>query len=155
MTDKDNKLYLEDFKEGEEMISMGRTITESDVVMFAGITGDWNPLHTDEEFARTTVFGKRIAHGALGFIVHSGLFTRIDRIQRSATVAVLGFNEWRYTRPIFIGDTLRLKLKVISIRESATKKDRGVLTLKRELINQKDEVVQEGTSDTLVLRRLS
>lgn len=151
--DKNNTLYLEDFKEGEEMVSMGRTITETDVVMFAGLTGDWNPLHTDKEFAGATPFGERIAHGALGFTVHSGLFTRMDRIQRSATIVVMGFREWKYTRPIFIGDTVRLRLKVISIRESAKKKDRGVLTLKRELINQKDEIVQEGISDTLVLRR--
>jgi len=153
MMKKDSKLYFEDFVEGEEMVSMGRTVTEADVVMFAGMSGDWNPLHTDEEFARTTPFGKRIAHGALGFVIQSGLFSRIDKIRQAAIVVIMGFKDWRYTKPVFIGDTLRVRLTVTSVKDSTSKKDRGVLTLKREVINQKDEVVQEGITDNLILKR--
>ena len=152
MSDKDDRIYLEDLKVGDEMISPGRTVTEADVVMFAGMTGDWNPLHTDEVFAATTQFGKRIAHGALGFIIHSGLLSRIDEFRKIAGIAVLGFREWRYTAPIFIGDSVRLKITVTNLRETS-KKGRGILTLKRELLNQDDKVVQEGISDTMVLTR--
>ena len=150
--DAEGKIYLDDLKVGDEMMSPGRTITESDIVLFAGLTGDWNPLHTDKEFAATTQFGKRIAHGALGFSIHSGLLTRITDFRRIVAIAVMGFKEWQYRAPLFIHDTVRLRIRVEGIRESR-KKDRGVLTLKRELINQKDEIVQEGMSDMLIMRR--
>jgi acyl dehydratase len=148
-----DKLYLEDTKTGDEFISYGRTITEADVVLFAALAGDWTPLHTDEEFAKRGPFGKRIAQGALGFMIQSGLLSRMYELQKLAVIAVLGFKEWEYTKPIYIGDTIRLKLKLVNVRESSKKKDRGVITFKREVINQNDEVVQQGISDFLVLKK--
>jgi acyl dehydratase len=146
----DARQYFEDIQIGDEYISPGRTVTEADIVAFAGLSGDYNVLHTDAEYMRTSIFGERIAHGLLGLAIQSGLGTRA--LPRPfATLALLGLR-WRFKAPIKIGDTIKVRIKVTDKRE-ASKPDRGIVVLQRSVLNQRGEVVQEGDTDILVERR--
>ena len=107
-------LYYEDMNIGDEWISSSRTVTEADIVNFAGLSGDFNQLHMDEEFAKKTTFGKRIAHGLLGLCIASGFSTRHPP---TAIIAFLGIKEWNFKAPIFIGDTITLRNKIIEKAE--------------------------------------
>jgi len=139
-------LYYEDIEVGDEWTSQGRTITEADIVNFAGISGDFNQIHVDEEYAKKMFFGRRIAHGMLGFAIASGLSTRTPPVH---VVAFLGIKEWNFRAPIFIGDTIVLKNKVIEKRLTS-KGDRGIVTFEKKVINQKNEVVQEGKTVIMI-----
>lgn len=118
-----------------------RTITEADVVMFAALTGDHNPIHTDEEFAKGTVFGGRILHGPAGFAIATGLESRLG-IKEGTAIAFLGMT-WDLRGPIKIGDTIHVREKVLSKRETK-KPTTGIVNFYVALVNQRDEVVQEG-----------
>ena len=141
--------WFEEIEVGEEYESPGRTVTESDIVLFAGLSGDYNVLHTDAEFMKSSIFGERIAHGLLGLAIQAGLFTRAT--QAYATIAFAGLR-WKFKGPIKIGDTIRVRAKVTAKKETS-KADRGVVTVEREVLNQRDEVVQEGETDLMVERR--
>ena len=143
--------YFDEIQIGEEYESPGRTVTEADIVLFAGLSGDYNIVHTDAEFMKTTVFGERIAYGLLGLSIQAGLLTRA--MQPFATMAFTGLR-WKFKGPIKIGDTIRVRGKVIAKEESG-KPDRGLITLERTVVNQRDEVVQEGETDLMVERRPS
>jgi acyl dehydratase len=140
---------FEDIEVGEEYESPGRTITETDIVIFAGLSGDYNVLHTDAEFMKQSIFGERIAHGLLGLAIQAGLFTRATQPYASAAPSGL---RWKFKGPIKIGDTIRVRARVMAKRETG-KPDRGLVTLERRVLNQRDEVVQEGETDLLVERR--
>jgi acyl dehydratase len=142
--------YFEDIAVGEEYESPGRTVTEADIVLFAGLSGDYNILHTDAEYMKQSIFGERIAHGLLGLAIQAGLFTRATT-QPYATLAFAGLR-WRFKNPIKIGDTIRVTAKVLAKKETA-KPDRGLVTLERKVLNQRGEVVQEGETDHMVERR--
>jgi acyl dehydratase len=144
--------YFEDIAVGEEYESPGRTITEADIVLFAGLSGDYNILHTDAEYMKQSIFGERIAHGLLGLAIQAGLFTRATT-QPYATLAFAGLR-WRFKNPIKIGDTIRVTARVLAKKETA-KPDRGLVTLERKVLNQRGEVVQEGETDHMVERRPS
>ncbi len=141
--------YFDEIAVGEEYESPGRTITETDIVIFAGLSGDYNILHTDAEFMKQSQFGERIAHGLLGLAIQAGLFTRATAAY--ATIAFLGLR-WKFKGPIRIGDTIRMRAKVIEKKET-DKPDRGIVTLQRTVLNQRGEVVQEGETDLMVERR--
>lgn len=141
--------YFEDIEVGEEYESPGRTVTESDIVLFAGLSGDYNILHTDAEFMKRSIFGERIAHGLLGLTIQAGLFTRATRPY--ATIAFSSLR-WKFRNPIKIGDTIHLRARVASKRET-DKPDRGVIVVARTVINQRGEVVQEGETELVVERR--
>ncbi len=127
-------MYLEDFELGKLYTSQGRTITETDVVNFAGLTGDFNPLHMDEQFATTkSVFKKRIAHGALGFVIMTGL-SNLTGMYMGTTIAFLDA-KISYPCPLCIGDTVHLEMTPIEIRHSS-KPGKGILKLKAQLVNQ-------------------
>jgi acyl dehydratase len=143
-------LHFEDLEVGTETETDSRTVTEADVVAFAGLSGDYNPLHVDAEFARTTPFGERIAHGLLGLAIASGLVSRTGAIE-GTTLAFLA-TEWRFTAPIKLGDTITVRSRVADKRESS-KPDRGVVTFAVQVVNQRSEVVQEGTQTLLMKRR--
>jgi acyl dehydratase len=147
--DWDSRRYFEEIEVGEEYVSPGRTVTEADIVIFAGLSGDYNVLHTDAEFMKSSIFGERIAHGLLGLAIQSGLLTR--GMRPYATIAFLGLR-WKFKAPIKIGDTITVRASVISKKETA-KPDRGVVILQRRVINQRGEVVQEGETDIMVARR--
>src|SRR5881396_4171964 len=106
--------YFEEIEVGEEFESPGRTVTETDIVLFAGLSGDYNVLHTDAELMKTSIFGERIAHGLLGLAIQSGLFSRSTRAY--ATVAFVGLR-WKFKAPVKIGDTIRLRAKVIARKD--------------------------------------
>jgi len=145
----DERRYFDDVEVGEEYESPGRTVTESDIVLFAGLSGDYNVLHTDAELMKQSIFGERIAHGLLGLAIQAGLFTRAT--QAYATLAFVGLR-WKFKGPIKIGDTIRVKARVSDKRETS-KKDRGIITLERQVLNQRGEVVQDGETDVMVERR--
>jgi acyl dehydratase len=141
--------YFEEIAVGDEYESPGRTITEADIVLFAGLSGDYNILHTDAEFMKRSIFGERIAHGLLGLAIQSGLLTRA--MPSYATVASASLR-WKFKGPIKIGDTIRVRARVSATMES-DKPDHGVVTLERQVLNQRDEIVQEGQTDLVVERR--
>lgn len=140
--------YWEEIAVGEEYESPGRTVTETDIVLFAGVSGDYNVLHTDAEFMKASSFGERIAHGLLGLSIQAGLLTRA--MQPYATIA-FGALRWKFKAPIKIGDTIRVRARVTAKKE--TRPDRGLVVLHRTVLNQRDEVVQEGETDLIVERR--
>lgn len=142
--------YYEDFVIGEEVLSAGRTITETDIVMFAGLTGDYNSLHTDAEFAKETPFKERIAHGLLGLAITSGLMTRTGLFD-GTVIAFLGV-DWAFKGPIFIGDTIHFSMTIKDKRETS-KPDRGIIMRDVALLNQRNEVVQQGTMTLMMKRR--
>jgi acyl dehydratase len=145
----DPRRYYDEIEVGEEYESPGRTITETDIVLFAGLSGDYNVLHTDAEFMKTSIFGERIAHGLLGLAIQSGLFSRSTGAY--ATLAFVGLR-WKFKAPIKIGDTIRLRARVRTKRDIG-KPDRGLVTVERTVVNQRGEVVQEGETDLLVEKR--
>ncbi len=142
--------YFEDFYVGQEFVTKARTVTEADVVNFAALSWDTNQLHTDKEFAKKTIFGERIAHGMLGIVIHSGLSQMLG-IMEGTILAFLGMT-WKFHLPIRIGDTVHVVQRVKEMRESS-KKDRGVLTFDKEIINQRGEIVQTGTTTVLLAKR--
>jgi acyl dehydratase len=145
----EQRRYFDEIALGEEYESPGRTVTEADIVMFAGLSGDYNVLHTDAEFMKQSMFGERIAHGLLCLAIQSGLFNRA-----TAPYATLGFAglRWKFKVPVKIGDTIRLRAKVTGKKDLA-EADRGLVTLQRTVLNQRDEVVQQGETDLLVEKR--
>ena len=145
--------YFEDLQVGEEIISPARTVTESDIMTFAGLSGDYNALHTDEEFAEGTIYKGRVVHGLLGLAIASGLFTRTEFMHRihNAVIAFLGLT-WKFTGPIKIGDTIRVKVKLTDKKETR-RPERGIIVLERTLINQRDEVVQQGETTLMIACR--
>ncbi len=153
MVNESSVMYWEDLEVGREYTSPSRTVTEADIVNFAGLSGDYNELHTSAEFCKDTMFGTRIAHGLLGLAIASGLFTRTElcvQTQRNL-IAFLGL-EWKFKGPIMIGDTVTVKVKIIEKKETKNP-ERGIFILKRELINQKGEVVQEGETPLMIKRK--
>jgi len=141
-------LYFDDFHLGQQFVSKSRTITETDIINFAGVSWDHNQLHTDIEYAAGTTYGKRIAHGLLGVVAHAGLSYQLTE---DSILALLELN-WKFHLPIYIGDTIHVEQVVRDLRESATA-DRGILTFEKEVKNQKNEVVQTGTTTILLAKR--
>lgn len=142
--------YFEEFEVGEKFISPARTVTETDIVLFAGLSGDYNPLHTDSEFCKDTIFGEKIAHGLLGLSILTGLSTRLGIFDGTA-IAFLGINDWKFLKPILVNDTIHFEMEVIEKRETS-KSDRGIIFRKFELLNQREEVVQSGVLPIMVKR---
>jgi acyl dehydratase len=142
--------HYEDFEIGEEAMTAGRTITEADVVMFAGITGDWNELHTNKEFAERGPFKQRIAHGALIFSIATGLSVRLGQTG-DTVIAFYGLDRLRFVKPTFIGDTIRVRQRI----EAKDERDEqsGIVTMLNEVINQREEVVVSYTAKVLLRRR--
>ncbi len=143
--------YLDELNVGEEYITPSRTLTETDVVMFAAMSGDYNELHTSEEYMKESQFGKRLVHGLLGLSISHGLIFRLGILDGTA-IALLGVDTWQFKGPLFFGDTIRVKVKIAEVRPSKSKPDRGILKLFMEIINQDDTVVQSGYK-TLMMKR--
>jgi acyl dehydratase len=145
-----NARYYEGFSIGDTWVSPRRTITEADVVMFAAMTGDHNPIHTDEEFAKTTIFGGRLLHGPAGFAIATGLESRLG-IKEGTAIAFLGMT-WDMKGPIKIGDTIHVRQEVTSMRETK-KPTTGIVNFHVALVNQRNEVVQEGEWKVMFTRK--
>jgi acyl dehydratase len=142
--------YFEDFNIGDELITPRRTITEADIVLFAGLSGDYNPLHIDEEFAKTTPYGTRVAHGLLSVSVITGLQSSMG-IVNGSTLGMLEIN-WKFKRAVIAGDTIYAKM-VVTEKIETSKPDRGVLVRQVYVYNQRNEVVQEGKLVLLMKRK--
>jgi 3-hydroxybutyryl-CoA dehydratase len=142
--------YFEDFEAGEESMTAGRTVTETDIVNFAGITGDWNEIHTNKELAERGPFKQRIAHGALVFSIATGLSVRMGQTA-DTVIAFYGLDRLRFVKPTFIGDTIRVRQQVQEKSERDAKS--GIVTMLNEVINQRDEVVVSYTAKVLLKRR--
>lgn len=134
---------IEDFQVGETFVSPGRTITEADLVAFSGLTWDTNPAHTDEEHAKKSPFGKRIAHGALTLSYATGLLAKSGRMDETA-IAFLSIERWEFKGPVCPGDTIRLHTTTVAAQRSRSKPDRGAWTGELKVVNQRGEVCQQG-----------
>lgn len=138
--------YFQEFEIGQEIFSAGRTITEADIVQFANLTGDTNPLHTDAEYAKTTLFGERIAHGLLGLSYMLGLLWPLGFME-GTVIAFMGL-EAKFKAPIKIGDTVRAVARVKQTKEMKAAGG-GIVVLDVRMYNQRDELVT--TSDMTIL----
>lgn len=144
-------LFWEEWEVGKSFTSAARTVTETDIVMFAGISGDYNPLHINEEYCKTTQFGTRIAHGPLVYAIAAGLLFQLH-LYDDTLIAFLGFENLRFTKPVKIGDTIHAKVTVTEVTETS-KPDRGVMKRLLQVINQRGEVVQEGIQAFLLHKK--
>jgi len=140
-------LYFEEFEVGYEIVSAARTITETDIVSFAALTGDWTQIHVNAEYAKETIFGQRVAHGLLGLSIASALGARLGFIEE--TVLAFRSLEWKFSAPIFIGDTIHLRGKVKEKKE-LKKLGGGSITFEMRLLNQKGKIVQKGKWELLM-----
>jgi acyl dehydratase len=141
--------YFEDYQLGEVVASGTRTVTEADIVNFAGLSGDFHELHMSEEFARRGPFGRRIAHGALVFSISTGLTIQMGGHEN--IIAFYGVDKLRFTHPTFIGDTIRVTKKVIEA--SARDDARGVVGFETRVLNQRDEPVVIYQDKVMVKRK--
>ena len=139
--------YFEEFEIGYKVETAARTITETDVVLFAGISGDYNQLHTDAEFAKGTLFGERVAHGLLGLSIASGLVWRLGLIE--GTVQAFTALEWKFRGPIKVGDTIRVRVKVRQ-KKAMSRLGGGFIVFDVAVLNQRDETVQKGIWKALI-----
>ncbi|HEX7592816.1 MAG TPA: MaoC/PaaZ C-terminal domain-containing protein [Anaerolineae bacterium] len=134
-------MYFEEFTTGTEVVTQGRTITEADIVNFAGLSGDYNTIHTDAEYAKTTPFGERIAHGLLGLSVATGLAAQMGFIE-GTVIAFTGL-EWKFKGAIKIGDTIHLVTKVTKTKAMKAAGG-GFVVFDARVLNQRGETVQQG-----------
>ena len=143
-------LYFEEFELGSTLRTRGRTITETDLVSFAALTGDYNPMHTDDEYARDSFMGARVAHGMLTLSYAVGQAYQLGILERT----VLGFRglEMKFSAPVFIGDTVHAELKVKETKP-ARRLGGGVVTLDLRVIKQDGTVAQKGSLSLLMMSK--
>ncbi len=140
-------LYFEDYNIGDSATTAGRTITEADIVNFAALSGDWNAIHVDAEYAKSGMFGERIAHGLLGLSIASGLTVRLGFMEE--TVIAWMNLEWKFRGAIKIGDTIHVQAQVAE-KKLMPRLGGGLVTFNMEVINQRNEACQKGTWTVLV-----
>jgi len=145
----DGAVYFEDLQVGTEYVSPGRTVTETDIVLFAGLSGDYNVLHTDAEHMKASIFGERIAHGLLVLAIQGGLLGRA--MPECAGFVAAGL-KWKFKGPVRIGDTVHVRARITG-KTPGDKPEWGTVTIERRVMNQRGEVVQEGETEHLVERR--
>jgi acyl dehydratase len=144
-------LTYEDLAVGFRFETARRTVTEADITAFCGVSGDFNPLHTDAVFAAGTAYGERIAHGALVLSLATGLRQRLGLFD-GTLLGLLEIRTWKFLAPVRIGDTIRVANEVTEMRETSNPR-RGVVVQRVEVINQHDDVVQSGEFVLMVARR--
>lgn len=141
-------MYFEEFEVGQRITSPGRTITEADVVTFAGLSGDSNTIHTDAEYAKGTPFGQRVAHGLLGVSIVSGLAMRTG-IMEGTVIAFREIKNWKFSLPVFIGDTIHVIMEVKE-KKAMPRLGGGQILLSLDVRNQDDQTVMKGIWTVLV-----
>ena len=145
--------FFEDIRIGDKERTGGRTITDADLANFAGISGDFNPIHVNEDYAAQTFFKRRIAHGLLILSIASGLFTQSEmNTSIKANLIALLELKWKFFKPVFIGDTVYVETEITDKKETK-KKDLGILVNKRTVVNQHAEAVQEGEFILMIRRK--
>ena len=143
-------LYFDDLQVGDSWTSRARTILESDVSNFAGLTGDYDPLHVDREFAKQTPFGRPIAHGLFGMSLVAGLGSHFPMVHTIAFVAV---RNWEFLRPAYVGDTVHAVSTIVELTDAGRR--RGNVVWHRRLVNQRGEIVQQGLFETIVAKKVA
>jgi 3-hydroxybutyryl-CoA dehydratase len=144
-------LYFEEFEVGKQVVTAGRTVTEADVVSFAGLSGDYNQMHVDAEYSAHSYFGQRVAHGLLVLSVASGLAVQTGVLE-GTVIAFREINEWKFSRPVFLGDTVHVILEVKETKRMA-RLGGGLVVLDLDVLNQKGESVMKGSWSTLIASR--
>ncbi len=142
--------YFEDIEIGQTLVTRGRTVTEADIVQFAALTGDYNPMHTDAEYMKTHPMGQRVAHGMLTLSYAVGQLYQLGFMERT----VLAFRglEMKFSLPVFIGDTIRVRLTITEKKE-ARRLGGGLVTADVRIVNQQGKTVQSGTMELLLASR--
>ncbi len=144
-------LFYEDFEAGQVFDSPGRTVTDTDLSMFCMLSGDWHPLHSDEEYAKTTQFGRRVVGGVFGVALVTGAMSRWGIFEESV-IAMLSIDGWRFAGPIYVGDTLRVRMTITGKRLTKSGST-GIIDREFEIRNQRNELIQSGRSDALIRLR--
>jgi acyl dehydratase len=144
-------LYFEEFGVGQKIVTAARTIGEADVAAFAGLSGDFNQIHTDAEYARHTPFGQRVAHGMLSMAIVSGLAVQTG-VMTGTVIAFREIGEWKFSRPVFLGDTIHAVLEVTATKPLA-RLGGGAVEIQIGVLNQKDDVVMSGRWTVLIQSR--
>jgi acyl dehydratase len=144
-------LYFEDFFVGQSLDTQKRTITEDDIMTFARLSGDDNRIHTDQEYSKTTMFGRQVAHGLLGLAIASGLAWQTG-ILDGTVIAFREVNEWKFVKPVFIGDTIYVELEVKETK-ALPRIGGGSVTITLEVKNQLDEVCHRGQWTVLMMSK--
>jgi acyl dehydratase len=143
-------LRYADLHVGLSFRSPGRTITDADLVGFAGLTGDYSELHTSDVYAKNSQFGRRVAHGLLGLAYAHGLMWPRTGELRETAIAFLGINDWKFVGPIFVGDTIFVNYRLGQLRDSKSKPTQAIAVFDVSVVNQDDKVVQQGRKALLV-----
>jgi 3-hydroxybutyryl-CoA dehydratase len=144
-------MYFEEFQPGQKVMTDGRTISEHDILTFAGLSGDFNTIHTDAEYSRTSPFGQRVAHGLLGLSIASGLATRTG-IMDGTVMAFREVSEWKFIKPVYIGDTIHVEI-VVTETKAFPRLGGGAVTMTLEVKKQDGDVVMKGNWIILVMNR--
>jgi acyl dehydratase len=144
-------LYFEEFSVGQKIVTEDRTVSEEDIVTFAELSGDNNRIHLDEEFSKAGPFGQRVAHGLLGLSLASGLAWRTG-ILDGTVIAFREVNEWKFIKPIFIGDTVHAELNIVETK-ALPRIGGGSVLITTELKNQKGEICMKGNWTILIMSR--
>jgi len=144
-------MYFEEFQAGQHVTTPGRTITESDIVTFAGLSGDYNLIHTDAEYSKRSPFGQRVAHGLLCVSIASGLATR-SGIMEGTVMAFREINNWKFIKPVFIGDTIHVELDVTETK-AFPRLGGGAVFINMQVNNQANEVVMKGIWTVLIMSK--
>ncbi|NDB68055.1 MAG: dehydratase [Methylocystaceae bacterium] len=140
----------EDLYVGMKFRSPGRTITDADLMSFAGLTGDYSELHTSDVYAKSSQFGRKVAHGLLGLSYAHGLMWPRTGEMRDTAIAFLGINEWKFVGPLFVGDTIFVNYSLSELRDSKSRPTQAIAVFTVELVNQNGEVLQQGKKALLV-----
>lgn len=140
--------YFEEFETGQKILTTARTVTESDIVSFAGLSGDYNQIHTDAEFGKNTPYGQRIAHGLLGLSIASGLAMQTGVLE-GTVLAFREINSWKFSRPVFIGDTVHVEMTVLEMK-AMRRLGGGIVEINLDVKNQNEDTTMKGVWTVLV-----
>jgi len=136
-------MYFEEFEAGQKIVSTGRTVTEADIVAFAGLSGDFTQIHTDAEYSKKSPAGQRVAHGLLGMSIASGLSAQTG-VMEGTVLYFREITEWKFIKPIYIGDTIHIEL-VVQETKAIRRIGGGTVTIALNVINQGGESTMKGT----------
>lgn len=148
MTGQMRTLSYSDFEAGQIFRSPGRTLTEADHTIFMMLSGDWHPIHADEEFSKSSAFGRRVMHGGFGVALTLGMQTRALEYA-DPVIGVIQLADWRFKSPLFIGDTVHVEVEIVDKRITS-KGNRAIVGRKLRLVKQDQVVVQEGRADIML-----
>jgi acyl dehydratase len=144
-------MYFEEFQPGQKVISAARTVTESDITTFAGLSGDYNQIHVDAEYSKNSPFGQRVAHGLLGLSIASGLAVQTG-VMEGTIIAFREINEWKFIKPIYINDTIHVEIEVLETK-TLRRIGGGSILISLDVKNQAGDTVMKGTWSALIASR--